>query len=101
MSQMSELAVTIEELRKTAQMLTGIADNLTEMFSTSESIDDYEEIYTPVTFEELRSKLSEYSRKGHTADIKAILRKYGAERISELKTDDYDAVMQEAEQYAN
>ena len=32
MSQISELAVTIEELRKTAQMLTGVADSLTEMF---------------------------------------------------------------------
>ena len=70
MSQISELAVTIEELRKTAQMLTGVADSLTEMFSTPESpADEYEEIYTPVTFEELRSKLSEYSRKGHTADV--------------------------------
>lgn len=101
MSQMSELAATIEELRKTAQMLTGVADSLTEMFSAPENIDDYEEIYTPVTFEELRSKLSEYSRKGHTADIKAILKNHGADRISELKPDDYDAVLQEAEKYAD
>lgn len=50
-----------------------------------------------VTFVQLRSKLSEISRAGHTDEVKAILEKYGAGKLSELAEEHYAAVLAEAE----
>lgn len=50
-----------------------------------------------VTFVELRSRLSEISRNGHTAEVKALITKYGAERLSDLNESDYAALLAEAE----
>ena len=50
----------------------------------------------PVTFVELRKLLTEKSRAGHTAEVKAILTAHGADRLSELDPAEYTAVMAEA-----
>ena len=52
-----------------------------------------EEAAKPVTFEELRSYLAEKARSGHRDDIKAMLAKYGVERLSEVDDPDTWAVM--------
>ncbi len=51
----------------------------------------------PITFVQLRSRLSEISRSGHTADVKELIAKYGAEKLSDLAESDYAAVLAEAE----
>lgn len=51
----------------------------------------------PVTFVQLRSRLSEISRSGHTQEVKALIAKYGAEKLSDLADSDYAAVLAEAE----
>lgn len=51
----------------------------------------------PVTFVQLRSRLSEISRSGHTAEIKELIAKYGAEKLSDIAESDYAAVLAEAE----
>lgn len=50
-----------------------------------------------VTFVQLRSRLSEISRAGHTQEIKELIAKYGAEKLSDLAESDYAAVLAEAE----
>lgn len=52
---------------------------------------------TPVTFVQLRSCLSEISRSGHTQDVKELIAKYGAEKLSDLAEGDFAAVLSEAE----
>lgn len=51
----------------------------------------------PVTFVQLRSRLSEISRSGHTAEVKELIAKFGAEKLSDLAESDYAAVLAEAE----
>lgn len=51
----------------------------------------------PVTFVQLRSRLSEISRNGHTAEIKELIAKYGADRLSDVAESDYAALLAEAE----
>ena len=51
----------------------------------------------PVTFVQLRSRLSEISRSGHTAEVKELIAKYGAEKLSDIAESDYAAVLAEAE----
>lgn len=50
-----------------------------------------------VTFVQLRSRLSEISRSGHTQEVKELIAKYGADKLSDLAESDYAAVLTEAE----
>ena len=50
-----------------------------------------------VTFVQLRSRLSEISRSGKTAEIKELIAKYGASKLSDIAESDYAAVLAEAE----
>lgn len=46
---------------------------------------------------DVRQALALKSREGHTAEIKALLNKYSANVLSEVKESDYPALMQEVE----
>ena len=50
-----------------------------------------------VTFVQLRSRLSEISRSGHTAEVKELIAKYGADKLSDLAESDYAVLLAEAE----
>ena len=107
------------ELINSLNALTKAAEGLTAKI-TSEYLDTFEEIYNPetdepkeeskeqptpeqqtVTFVELRSRLSEISRNGHTAEVKELLRKFGADKLSDVAESDYTALLAEAEVIAN
>ncbi len=99
---LSELIMALQELKQQ---------------TTNGYIDTFEEIYNPekdepkeappteppphktkvVTFVELRSRLAEISRSGHTAEIKGLLQKFGAEKLSDVAEADYAALLTEAE----
>lgn len=50
-----------------------------------------------ITLEKVRGILAEKSRSGHTAEVRAILRKFGADRLSDIEPKDYAAVLKDAE----
>lgn len=50
-----------------------------------------------VTFVQLRSRLSEISRTGHTQEVKELITRYGADKLSDIAEADYAAVLEEAE----
>lgn len=89
--------------------------------TTNAYLDTFEEIYDPekdepqaveapkeqptpkqeeatVTFVQLRSRLSEISRSGKTAEVKELIAKYGASKLSDIAEADYAAVLAEAEE---
>ena len=104
------------ELINSLNALTKAIAALTEKI-TKEYLDTFETIYDPetdeaeapkeqptpkneeatVTFVQLRSRLSEISRSGHTQEVKELIAKYGAEKLSDLAESDYAAVLAEAE----
>ncbi len=107
------------ELINALNALTKAVGALTEKI-TSEYLDTFETIYDPekdepqaseapkeqpapeqktetVTFVQLRSRLSKISRSGHTQEVKELIAKYGAERLSDIAESDYAAVLAEAE----
>ncbi len=45
----------------------------------------------------MRAVLAEKSRKGHTAEIRSLLQKYGADRLSLLDPANYKALLAEVE----
>ena len=54
-----------------------------------------------ITLEEVRAVLAEKSRDGHTAKIRELLQKYGADKLSEINASDYPALLAEAEVLGN
>ena len=53
------------------------------------------------TLEDVRAVLAEKYRAGHTEAIKALLNKYGAERLSAVDPASYEALMADAEVIGN
>ena len=51
----------------------------------------------PLTLEEVRAVLAEKSRAGHTAEIRELLNKHGADKLSEIDPAEYAALLAEAE----
>lgn len=48
------------------------------------------------SMEEVRAILADISRNGKTEDMKALLHKFGATRLSEIKPEDYTALIEAA-----
>lgn len=107
------------ELVNALNALTAALQKFTSQ-TTNAYLDTFKEIYDPekdepqaaeapkeqsapeqktetVTFVALRSRLSEISRSGKTAEVKELIAKYGASKLSDIAESDYGAVLAEAE----
>lgn len=52
---------------------------------------------TPLNLEDVRAVLADKSRKGHTAEVKALLTKHGADKLSEIDPAEYASLLADAE----
>ena len=97
MSKMSEIDLTIEELRKCAAVIIDAANRLAEQFSSNE-VSDAPTKEPLLTLEAVRAVLANKSRAGHTAQIRTLLQKYGAEKLSAVDPASYKALLADAEE---
>ena len=102
MSKMNDMAMTIEELRNAATAINDAANWLAQQFGgASEAAEKAEDPAAPakptLTLEEVRAVLSDKSRTGHTAQIRELLKKYGASKLSLVDPKYYEALLREAE----
>lgn len=51
----------------------------------------------PLTLEEVRAVLAEKSRAGHTSEVKALLTKHGADKLSDIDPVKYPVLLADAE----
>ena len=51
----------------------------------------------PLTLEEVRAVLAEKSRSGHTEEVRGLLARHGADKLSEIDPAEYAALLAEAE----
>jgi hypothetical protein len=100
MGKISELEMAISDLRSAAATINDVADTLAEMFSGTK----FEEPAAPVaptepvlTLEQVRAVLADKSRAGFTAQIRSLLQKYGAAKLSQIDPANYKALLAEAE----
>lgn len=96
MSKISELEMAITDLRKAATVINDVADTLTEMFGGESKTETPAEDLIP-TLEEVRAILADKSRNGHTAEIRSLLQKYGATKLSGVNPADYNSLLKDAE----
>ena len=113
MSKMSDLDLTLDEMKKCGETLIGISESLREIFSgTDEDGKEKETAKQPInksaankeepkliTFEELRAVMAKKTRvsKENTDAIRELLKKHGVNKLSEVKPEDYAALLKEAE----
>ena len=103
MSKMAEMAQTIEELRTAAASINAAADWLYQQFSGdgTEAQPAEKEPKPQLKLEDVRAVLAEKSRAGHTAEVRALLKKHGADKLSEIDPAKYEALLQDAEVIGN
>lgn len=104
MNKMSKLAAELAELKHCGEILIGISETLTQMFSSDATQDKQEKIKESkgkqekaLTLTDVRKVLAEKSRNGHTAQVKELLIKYGADKLSKIDPSKYAALLAEVE----
>lgn len=104
MSKMSKLAAELAELKHCGEILIGISETLTQMFGSDATEDKQEQTKEPndkqekaLTLTDVRKVLAEKSRNGHTAQVKELLIKYGADKLSEIDPSKYAELLAEVE----
>lgn len=111
MSQIKLLLDVISDVRSLGDSLQAYADALT----ASDKLEGFEQIYPaaeeaqqpeptnpepptkPVTLAEVRAVLANKSRAGFTEEVKQLVMKHGAEKLSGVPESEYAALMKEAE----
>ena len=126
MSKMSEIDLCISELRTAAQSLTAVADSLAALFGASaapagmftksgdgnDQMTNIESVNIadgklktmqsaqpkpkPVTLAQVRAILAEKSRCGNTAQVRELLQKHGAAKLSAIAPSEFEALLNEA-----
>ena len=113
MSKMSEMAAAIEDLRRCAAAIGDAADWLAEQFSHDEAKPEETEavkplpdesapiqpspVNAPIALEAVRAVLADKSRAGLTAQVRSLLIKHGADKLSGIDPAKYAALLADAE----
>ena len=97
---------SLETILVTAEKILAAATELTKLVTDFvKVIKELKEEPTPVveapknaiTLEDVRKVLTALSRDGHTAEVKALLTRHGVNRLSEVKAEQYETLLKEAE----
>ena len=99
MGKMSELALLLDEFREANRRANELAEEISAMLSGDEppAHSKAEEV-KPLTLEEVRAVLADKSRNGYTEEIRALLKKYGADRLSAIAPANYQALLGDVEE---
>lgn len=91
------MSTTIEELRKCAATISDAANWLAEQFSSDEPEPETAPAEPVLTLEQVRAVLADKSRAGFTAQIRSLLQKYGADKLSGVDSAHYKALLADVE----
>lgn len=103
MSQIKLLLDVVEDMHALANSIQAMAfalaendatDSVKEMDPTTAT----EETEPQFTLEEVRAFLGKKSRDGYTDAVRSLLQQFGANKLSEVSTKDYAALMRAAEE---
>ena len=104
MIKMSELSTAVAELRRCGEALVELSQSLQGIFSDEETVkpepteQPHQKPAQPtVTLEEVRAVLAEKSVAGHRAEVQALIRECGADKLSSVDPSHYAALKAKAE----
>lgn len=114
MGKMSELDILLQELNEHANAVVQIAADIRSMFTSVpadetpvddgwDSVKEQDEYETKkeeekdITLDELKPRLVAKTREGKSDQVKALLNKYGYNKLSEVDPKDYKSIYEDAE----
>ena len=100
MSKMAELDAAVAELHKCGETLIGVSETLKGLFSESEECQvdaQPQPAAKNLILEDVRAVLAQKSVEGHTTEVQALIRKYGADKLSQVDPVRYANLLREAE----
>ena len=94
----------IQKLMKVAEDLKALSESVQAVCSTvseglvETQLEQPKPVEAPkISLEDVRGVLADKSRAGHTDEIREILKKYGADKLSAVDPANYPAILKEAE----
>lgn len=93
MSKVKLLLDVVEDLRSLADSVQAVADAMLQNEPKTPAPAPKKEL----TLEEVRAVLGEKSRAGFTAEIQALLKKYGAPKLSGIDPKHYEVLLKDVE----
>ncbi|MBP3652534.1 MAG: rRNA biogenesis protein rrp5 [Clostridia bacterium] len=99
MSKMKLLLDVVEDMRRLADSLQSMADSISGNTVSEEQAEPQREQQPipKVSIDQVRAVLAEKSSEGKTAQVKELLYKYDAGKLSGVKPEDYPALLEEAQ----
>lgn len=97
MDQKSLMLDAADKFAALSETFKALADSIQEESDGASGHPEKTKRQPEVTLEKVRGILADKSRAGHTAEVRAIIKKYGADRISEVDPKKYAAIIKEAE----
>lgn len=98
MGKMSDLDLQIKELRSCGEAIIGIANTLAEMFSSPAAEDaPPKEKPKVLTLEEVRHRMTVIAQAGYSVEVKALITKYGARKLSDIDPSQFEGLLKEAD----
>lgn len=88
----------LDSLQKTADVLADLKN--TELKANAVDVLP-KKIEKSYTLEDVRGVLAEKSQKGHTAEVKALIVKFGGNKLSDISPDKYGELIKLAEELGN
>lgn len=97
------LLIVVGDIRKLADSVEALCSLVTDGLQAEEkpALPKAKEKKPSVSLEEVRRVLAEKSQDGYTAEVRAIIAKYGASRLSDIAPEKYEAVLKDAEVLGN
>ena len=97
MSKSKLLLAVAEDLRSLADSVQAVADAMLPNEPTVNAEPTVPAPQKELTLEEVRAVLGEKSRAGFTLEIQALLKKYGAPKLSGIDPKHYEALLKDVE----
>lgn len=120
MAKTNEMTAVLEELKHCGESLICIADRLSDYLNidteepekpaktkrtkkAAESVPEempeekQEELEKKISLAEVRAVLAEKSREGYTDEVKDLIAKHGAQKLSDIAPENYAALLADAE----
>ena len=102
MNEKMQKADVVKILLKTADVLTALADCVRALcLALADNRQETVQKVSDIPLEKVRGLLADKSRDGYTAEVRSIIKSFGAERLSEIDPADYEAVLMKAEAIGN
>ena len=86
----------MSKLRDAARLINEVADELATQQEETPSVDKPQ-----ISFTDVRAVLAQKAAAGFKGEVKALIGKFNAEKLSDIRQEDYGELMKEAEGIGN